>query len=440
MVKKGYTQCDGSASWPQSNHYTRSIAMKGNKKKNGVKVNRKGLIGTVDIGKKTNYGYFRTGEGEEVPPFPFENNGRGYLKYLRKMHEFMNAHGLETVVVGFESTGAYGLPLIHFLSEKGVRLEQVNPMHTKRVKELDGNSPNKTDRKDPRVIADIMMLGHTLSVVVPRGVIAELRNLVHARERAHVSRTVCFNQMHDLVYRVFPELIDCMKHSDSASARYLIRHHPTPEEIVWLGVEELSAILRKVSRGRYGKREAHALWEAAVTSVGIREGRDAVLMEIGHLLDLIEQGDAYIEELEHRMEIALSQVPSSTYLLSMKGIGVVCAACLIGEVGDFTHYRSAAELVKFAGLNLYEISSGIHKGKRRITKRGRPLMRKILYLAAMNMVRTGGIFHEPYQKMVKRGMPRLQALVAISRKLLRVAFALVRDEKEFTASTLRQAA
>ena len=414
--------------------------MKGNKGKKGVKVNRKELIGTVDIGMKTNYGYFRTWEREETPPFPFENNARGFLYYHRKMREFMNAHGLENAVVGFESTGVYGEPLIHYMLKKGVRLVQVNPMHTKRVKELDGNSPNKTDRKDPRVIADIMMLGHTLSVVIPQGAVAELRNLVHARERALALRTVCFNQVHGLVYRVFPELIDCMKHIDSASVRYLIRHHPTPEEIVWLGVEELSAILRKVSRGRYGKREAHALWEAAVTAVGIREGRGAVLMEIGHLLDLIEQGDAYSKELEHRMEIGLSQVPSSTYLLSMKGIGVVSAACLIGEVGDFAHDRSAAELVKFAGLNLYEISSGIHKGKRRITKRGRPLMRKILYLAAMNMVRTGGIFHEQYQKMVKRGMPRPQALVAISRKLLRVAFALVRDEKVYTASTRQQAA
>lgn len=343
-------------------------------------------------------------------------------------------------MVGFESTGAYGEPLIHYLWKKGVRLVQVNPMHTKRVKELDGNSPNKTDQKDPRVIADIMMLGRTLSVVVPQGAAAELRNLVHARERGLASRTVWINQMHDLVYRVFPELIACMKHIDSKSARYIIRYHPTPEEIVRLGMKNLSEILRKVSHGRHGNACAQKLWEAAVTSVGIREGRDAILIEIGHLLDLIEQSEKYIEELEHCMETTLRQVPSSTYLFSLKGIGVVSAASLIGEVGDFAHYRNADELIKFAGLNLYEISSGIHKGMRRITKRGRPLMRKVLYLIAMNMVRTGGIFHEQYQKMVHRGKPRIQAIIAISRKLLRVAFALVRNQKEYTKSTLRKAA
>ncbi len=61
-------------------------------------------------------------------------------------------------------------PLTQFLrSKKGVRLVQVNPMHTKRLKELSGNSPLKTDRKDPKVIADIIELGHALTVVIPEG-------------------------------------------------------------------------------------------------------------------------------------------------------------------------------------------------------------------------------------------------------------------------------
>ena len=52
-------------------------------------------------------------------------------------------------------------------------------MHTKRLKELQGNSPNKTDRKDPKVIADIITLGHALTVVIPEGPAAELRRLIH---------------------------------------------------------------------------------------------------------------------------------------------------------------------------------------------------------------------------------------------------------------------
>jgi len=60
------------------------------------------------------------------------------------------------VIVGYESTGPYGEPMLHYLMKKPVRIAQVNPMHTKKVKEINDNSSLKTDDKDPRVIADII--------------------------------------------------------------------------------------------------------------------------------------------------------------------------------------------------------------------------------------------------------------------------------------------
>ena len=55
----------------------------------------------------------------------------------------------------------------------------------------------------------------------------------------------------------------------------------------------------------------------------------------------------------------------------MKGLGVVTVAGLIGEVGDFTKFRTQSEIMKLAGLDLYEISSGKRKGQRRISKTGK---------------------------------------------------------------------
>ncbi len=85
-----------------------------------------------------------------------------------------------------------------------------------------------------------------------------------------------------------------------------------------------------------------------------------------------------------------------------------------------------------AGLDLFEISSGKHKGARRISKRGRPLLRKLLFFAAINTVRKGGVMHLTYQRYLQRGMPKIKALVAISRKLLRIVFAVVRDHSTYT--------
>jgi transposase len=322
--------------------------------------------------------------------------------------------------------------LVQFLrNKKAVRLVQVNPMHTKRLKELSGNSPLKTDRKDPKVIADIIELGHALTVVIPEGPAAELRRLTQGRERTIESRTRLFNQLQSLLVISFPEFLQVMTDVKTSSAQHLLRHYPTAQDIVSLGEPALAALLRKVSRGRLGEDRARALFEAASESVGVREGLSSMLLEIRLMLETIASYDRFIDGLEAEMLRHLEQIPYSRVILSLKGIGPVTVSGLIGEVGDFTKFGTISEVMKLAGLDLYEVSSGKHRGKLRISKRGRPLIRKLLYLAALSTIRRDGVMHEWYQRAVGRGMMKTKALVAVSRKLLGIIFALVRDHSVY---------
>lgn len=394
-------------------------------------VNGKTLIVAVDIGKTKPTGYCRCPGGREIKPFEFSNNAEGFKKLWDCICWAKVANRLEEVVVGFESTGAYGEPLVHYLRKKPVKLVQINPMHTKRMKDLQGNSPNKTDQKDPKVIADIIELGHALSVVVPEGAAAELRRLTQARERSVERRTALYNQLQDLLFLVFPEFLQVMKDIKTQSAQYLLRHYPTSEAMVRCGLEALTSILRRVSRGRLGRQRAQALYEAAGHSVGIEEGRKGILLEIQEILSEIEALERFVGHVEQQMHHYLQEIPYCGSLLSLKGIGEVTVAGLIGEVGDFSQFRTLSEILKMAGLDLFEISSGQHKGARHISKRGRPLLRKLLYFAAVNMIRKGGVMHTVYQRYLRRGMLKKKALVAIARKVLRILFALVRDHSYY---------
>jgi transposase len=137
-----------------------------------------------------------------------------------------------------------------------------------------------------------------------------------------------------------------------------------------------------------------------------------------------------MSEVEAEMVMALERVPCSSRLLPIKGLGVVSVAGLIGEVGDFSKFRTQAEIMKLAGLDLYEVSSGKRKRQRRITKRGRSLMRKILYFAVVQMVKKHGIMHEYYERLSGRGTLRMRALVAAMRKLLLIIHAMTRRSKQ----------
>jgi transposase len=366
--------------------------MKSVKTKTVKKFNPKSLIVTIDIGKGTHYGYFRAPDGLEVEPFEFYTTRKSFDKFYRKMQRFADNQQLEEIIVGFESTGPYGEPLFHYLKDKPVKLVQINPMHTKRVKELTGNSPNKTDRKDPRVIADVIALGHVLTLVIPQQAAAELRRLSHARQRSIKKRTATKNQLNDMVYILFPEFTKIFKDITCKSAVYLLGHHPLPEDIVAMEPQRLTTMLKKISRGRIGADKTGQLLAAAQSSVGLKEGREAICLEISQLIDEIRMHNQFIEQLEEQMRQRIKQVAYGGSMLSIKGISVVTVAGLIGEVGDFREFKTISEITKLAGLDLYEISSGKRqKGRRRISKRGRALMRKLLFFAAINTIKAGGL-------------------------------------------------
>ena len=394
-------------------------------------VKAKTLIVAIDIGKGFNMGYTRCPDRSREMPFKFLNNRAGFDKFWNILENTKKEMALDHIVVGFESTGAYAEPLQHFLRVKPVQLVQVNPMHTKRLKELQGNSPNKTDGKDPKVIADIIELGHALTVVIPEGAAAELRRLTQARERAIKRRTALYNQLQELVFVSFPEFLQVFKNVKSKSAQYILQNYTIPQEIVKQGLETIKHDLKRVSKGRFKATKAETLFDVAQTSAGIIEGSASISFEVKAILETVTACNDFIFKLEEQMTYYLEQTPTHNLLLSMKGISTITAAGLIGEVGDFNNFTTQRELFKYVGFDLFEISSGKRQGSRRISKRGRPLLRKFLFFAALNTVRKGGIMHAHYQRHLKKGMKRIKALVAIARKLLAIIFALVRTGNEY---------
>ena len=389
------------------------------------------LIATVDIGMTTNTGYCTTIDGRDIKPFKFENTREGFEKFLSMIVASKNKFGCTEIMVGYESTGPYAEPLAQYLMDKPVKVVQVNPLHTKRLKEVNDNSPGKTDDKDPRVIGDVLRLGHALSVVVPEGDAAYLRRLNNGRERHVGERTALLNQIQQLVFLIFPEFKKVFKDVTIKTPRHILKIYTTPERIRTLDTDALGEEIRKRSWGKFGMREAEALINLARDTVGIKEGVAGIALDIQHILVQLEALNAFIEEIETEMKKALDRIPYSARILSIKGLGVVTVAGLIGEVGDFSTFRTQSEITKLAGLDLFEISSGKRKGQKRISKRGRHLLRKILYNAAVGTVRKNGIMCDYYARLIGRGMKRTSALIVVAKKLLRIIHAMLRDGRDY---------
>lgn len=116
-------------------------------------------------------------------------------------------------------------------------------------------------------------------------------------------------------------------------------------------------------------------------------------------------------------------------LQSVPGVGPTLASTLLGllpELGQLDR-RQIAALVGVAPL---ASDSGTRHG-RRVCWGGRPLVRTILYMAALTAARWNTVLREFYQRLRQAGKPPKVALTAVARKLLTILNAMLRDGRRW---------
>lgn len=162
----------------------------------------------------------------------------------------------------------------------------------------------------------------------------------------------------------------------------------------------------------------------------LKASTQAMLARMTHLLHLIDQHIARaMERVGWRADALRCQ--------GMEGVGPVTAAALtfIFHRGAF---KSADAFIAFIGMDVRVRESGTFSGRRKLTKKGDPEVRRLLYMAAMTACRSA-TWKPFYLRAMARGLSHIQALVALGRKLARIAFALLKNQTDYLAKTVQVA-
>ena len=120
------------------------------------------------------------------------------------------------------------------------------------------------------------------------------------------------------------------------------------------------------------------------------------------------------------------------HITSVPGIGLLSGAAMLG-VFRRLHTRSADAVIAFLGLDPRPMDSGQKKGLRRLSKRGPPEWRRLLFNAAMSGCQTKA-WKAHYERELDKGLPRVAALNVLARKMVRTAFGLFKSGSMFDAS------
>lgn len=145
-----------------------------------MQVTETSLVVGVDIGSQYHYARAFDWRGIEITrkAFRFSNDLDGYAAFETWVRETAEKSAKMEVLIGCEPTGHYWYTFARHVSQHGMKLAFVNPYHVKQSKEMDDNSPRKTDEKDPKTIAKLVTEGRYSFPYIPEGIYAELRHSV----------------------------------------------------------------------------------------------------------------------------------------------------------------------------------------------------------------------------------------------------------------------
>jgi len=394
-----------------------------------LQITEKTLIVGIDVGSESHYARAFNFRGVEYGRLLiFNNDSEGFAKLEEWTKKIAIANGFGDITLGMEPTGHYWLNLAENTKKSDMRIVLVNTHHVKKCKELDDNNPSKTDRKDPKTIAMLVKDGRYMEPYLPEGVYKELRTAMETRWHIMKELTAIKNRISRWISIYFPEFNKVFGDWEGKAALLILNECPTPKRIRESGIDSIIAIWKKQKIRAVGKKRAVQLIEAAKNSIGTNEG---LISSENDLTILLEDYDRKMQQYEKTMNLIESlamQIPGFDKLLEIKGVGVITAAGFIAEIGDVSRFNHPKQIQKLAGLSLKENSSGKHKGETTICKRGRRRLRYYLTFGMMPLLSKNEEFralHEYYTTRKDRPLKKMQSLVALSNKLIRIFYVIL---------------
>lgn len=127
------------------------------------------------------------------------------------------------------------------------------------------------------------------------------------------------------------------------------------------------------------------------------------------------------EELKRKMNI----------VLTIKGVGFICATTVIAETNGFAAILNQKQLTSYAGLDVKLKESGKYKGQSKISKQGNAHIRRILHFPALSAIVYNKQLSTFYDRVNAKKHKAMIASVGVQRKLLCQMYAIWKSERVY---------
>ena len=391
------------------------------------------LIG-IDVSRLKHDACFGIKKKAICRKFQFSNDLKGFKELIEKINLLRAENKIENILVGVEPTSIYWYSLCEYLKSNGYTtclLDPVSVFHNRKTLKKDNG---KSDVKDAFAIIDLMFQEKFYFAV--DGTIRHFSaKLVMKNWMNTQSSIVCAKtRMRSLLSLIFPELESEISEISTKKLLSFLMKYPTPATIIKLSescfIEESLSDLKY-----YNAEDLKKIYHLAKESIGVslHDEMDSLIVRkhAENLKSLIDEEKAWFNYSYH---IAISD-EGYKRIKCIKGLGNKIAVGLILSMGNYELFSNATQITKLAGLNLVDKTSGSSVNKlSHISHHGNSNLRYWAYHGALHVVKHPGPFQDLYERKKKNSPGNgsgKRALIAVSDKLIRVVWAILKKGEEY---------
>lgn len=350
------------------------------------------------------------------------------LKLIKELAKSLEKQTHQKVAFVFEYTGVYHESIVRYALKIGLIVYPISPLESAKVRKS-SIRPVKTDSRDCTSIAETFYKREEKHLNKPY--VSDQTDLKalsrHRRSLLDELRAVkcTYRRYLDLIW---PCLDLYFKEVTGKIVTTVVRVYHHPDVLKRRTSQQIAEVLENNGHCSYkrGLFIADKLKDYALDSMSGIDEKSEYVNCLTSTLNRIVELENQISEAENKMDSLLRKGQLYGLIKSIPGIGEKLSMVISAEIGDYTRFKAAKQLVAYIGLDPHIDQSGDDDGEHRsITRKGNSILRSSLYLAVNCMLgQYDNQITKFYYQKKSSGLPHKVAAVATCRKLACTIFGM----------------
>lgn len=383
----------------------------------------------IDVGSQRHRVAIGWEEGEPIEEFDCAHTPAGLSDFFTRIRKHEDSHHAE-VCVAMEGYGGYARPLDSQILAQGWRLYAINNLKFARFKEI-FPAPAKTDAIDAKRMLQLLQLRErvpmasaVLQEVAPVDPLhQQLKALTRRRKQLVAERMKISQRMQAELQGAAPGLLAITGQADNL---WFLNFLTCRTDLRKLKNVRLAALLKLDGIG-VGYAARIAAWQrTAVFAASIAWTGPMVYADAMRMLSLREA----ITRLEAQIAELTAQSGIAQRLLTVPGMGSVCASELSGEIGNIERFKDEASLAVYLGVAPLDCSSG-KRVRAKLPRQINPRARDALIIAMVHHMQAVPTSRAFYDRKRVEGKTHMQALRALARHMVRIIFRMLANNRDY---------